>query len=54
MEDLEHALKEYNITDEKTIKEIIIEVDRDFSLYDISIYNSSVCENFLFGQQGKI
>ncbi|KAG5589425.1 hypothetical protein H5410_039939 [Solanum commersonii] len=29
MEELEHALKEYNITDEKTIKEIIAEVDTD-------------------------
>lgn len=47
MEELEHALKEYNITDEKSIKEIIAEVDTDnvrypflyTSLYDISIYN---------------
>ncbi|WMV53500.1 hypothetical protein MTR67_046885 [Solanum verrucosum] len=47
MEELEHALKEYNITDEKTIKEIIIEVDTGIvrypflyaRLYDISIYN---------------
>lgn len=47
MEELEHALKEYNITDEKTIKEIIAEVDTDnvcypflyASLYDTSIYS---------------
>lgn len=29
MEELEHALKEYNMDDEKTIKEIIAEVDTD-------------------------
>ncbi|XP_019151661.1 PREDICTED: calcium-dependent protein kinase 1-like [Ipomoea nil] len=29
MEELEHSLKKYNITDEKTIKEIIAEVDTD-------------------------
>lgn len=29
MEELEHALKEYNMGDEKTIKEIIAEVDTD-------------------------
>nr|ABC47163.2 CDPK1 [Ipomoea nil]AFO63177.1 calcium dependent protein kinase 1 [Ipomoea nil] len=29
MEELEHSLKKYNITDEKTIKEIIVEVDTD-------------------------
>ncbi|XP_060180107.1 calcium-dependent protein kinase 1-like [Lycium barbarum] len=29
MDELEHALKEYNITDEKTMKEIIAEVDTD-------------------------
>lgn len=46
MEELEHALKEYNITDEKSIKEIIAEVDTDnvrypflyTSLYGCSIY----------------
>lgn len=29
MEELEHALKEYNMGDAKTIKEIIAEVDTD-------------------------
>lgn len=29
MEELEHALKEYNMGDENTIKEIIAEVDTD-------------------------
>lgn len=29
MEELEHALKRYNMGDEKTIKEIIAEVDTD-------------------------
>lgn len=29
MEELEHALKKYNMGDEKTIKEIIAEVDTD-------------------------
>ena len=29
MEELEHDLKEYNMGDEKTIKEIIAEVDTD-------------------------
>lgn len=29
MDELEHALKKYNISDEKTIKEIIAEVDTD-------------------------
>lgn len=29
MEELEHALKEYNMGDTKTIKEIIAEVDTD-------------------------
>lgn len=29
MEELEHALKKYNMGDEKTIEEIIAEVDTD-------------------------
>lgn len=29
MEELEHALKEYNMGDAKTIKEILAEVDTD-------------------------
>jgi hypothetical protein len=29
MEELEHALKKYNMGDEKTIREIIAEVDTD-------------------------
>lgn len=33
MEELEHALKKYNMGDEKTIKEIIAEVDSDRVCY---------------------
>lgn len=40
MEELEQALKKYNMGDEKTIKEIIAEVDTDnvCSSLSISIY----------------
>lgn len=47
MEELESALKKYNMGDEKTIKEIIAEVDTDnvcffFLLY--SVYHFSLCQ----------
>jgi hypothetical protein len=50
MEELEHALKKYNMGDEKTIREIIAEVDTDnvcffllsslsFSKYTFFVYH---------------
>ena len=45
MEELEHALKKYNMGDEKTIKEIIAEVDTDH----VCSYSSfMLVERFLF------
>lgn len=46
MEELEHALKKYNMGDEKTIKEIIAEVDTDH----VCSYSSSfmLVERILF------
>lgn len=39
MEELEHALQQYNMGDEKTIKEIIAEVDTDrVSYFSLSFF----------------
>ncbi|KAK1326938.1 Calcium-dependent protein kinase 3 [Acorus calamus] len=46
MEELEQALQKYNMGDEKTIKEIIAEVDKDHKQLDLNEYN--LCRLILF------
>lgn len=54
MEELEHALKNYNMGDQKTIREIIAEVDTDnvcfFLLYSIVFFQIRfLCLSFFLG-----
>lgn len=54
MEELEHALKKYNMGDEKTIKEIIAEVDTDHvscTVIHISHLSSLTVCHFLYIQR---
>lgn len=46
MEELEHALKKYNMGDEKTIKEIIAEVDTD-NVWILSLLHNRIRKRFM-------
>ena len=49
MEELESALKKYNMGDEKTIKEIIAEVDTDNVLFFFFLFFFSRLPLYLMG-----